>query len=122
MKLDSISDIFIWIITPLAVIILVVFAFKTIIESSMWFSNNYKYFVKKKGKVIGKREEFISNSNETFLEIDQNNYYVKFQLDDRSEVEMKVTRSKYDKLNINDEGYLTYKGNILMNFDKEENI
>ncbi|NBI06244.1 DUF2500 family protein [Senegalia massiliensis] len=122
MKLDSISDIFIWIITPLAVIILVVFAFKTIIESSMWFSNNYKYFVKKKGKVIGKREEFISNSNETFLEIDQNNYYVKFQLDDRSEVEMKVTRSKYDKLNINDEGYLTYKGNILMNFDKEEKI
>jgi len=86
----------------------------------MWFSNNYKYFVKRKSKVIGKREEFISNSNETFLGIDQNNYYVKFQLDDRSEVEMEVTRSKYDKLNINDEGYLTYKGNILMNFDKEE--
>ncbi|NBC70153.1 DUF2500 family protein [Paenibacillus sacheonensis] len=79
----------------------------------MWTSNNAADLVTKAVTVVDKRTEVWGGSGDSST---STNYYVTFEMHDRSRLELQVRDNKFGLIVIGDQGELTYQGTRFKEF------
>lgn len=87
-----------------------------------WMGNNASEVVTRAVTVIDKRTEVWGGSGESSAKTD---YYVTYEMDDQSRVELPVRADRYGLMVVGDQGELTYQGTRFKEFrrrSKQPNI
>lgn len=88
----------------------------------IWMGNNASEVVTRAVTVIDKRTEVWGGSGESSANTD---YYVTYEMDDQSRVELPVRADRYGLMVVGDQGELTYQGTRFKEFhrrSKQPNI
>lgn len=91
------------------------FAYVIIRGLFMWLSNNAAEVTQKKCKVIDKRTEVWGGSGDSSA---NTNYYITFELEDSSRIELYVKDKYFGIITIGDTGELTYQGTRFKEFKR----
>jgi hypothetical protein len=81
----------------------------------IWTANNASEVVKKAVTVMDKRTEVWGGSGDSSA---NTNYYVTFEMDDQSRIELQVRPDKYGLMVVGDQGELTHQGTRFKEFHK----
>jgi hypothetical protein len=81
-----------------------------------WSQNNASALLMRAAKVVDKRTEVWGGSGESSA---STNYYITFELDDRTRVELPIRADKFGLIVVGDEGELTYQGTRFKEFNRK---
>ncbi|MFC5701939.1 DUF2500 domain-containing protein [Cohnella faecalis] len=82
---------------------------------SIWSSNNAASIQVRKAKVVDKRTEVWGGSGDSSA---NTNYYVTFEFEDGTRVELPVATKHYGLIAAGDQGTLTHQGTRFKGFDR----
>ncbi|GLX69666.1 DUF2500 domain-containing protein [Paenibacillus glycanilyticus] len=80
-----------------------------------WTSNNSAELLTQSAVIIDKRTEVWGGSGDSSA---NTNYYVTFEIEDRSRVELPVSGNKFGLLIVGDKGILSYQGTRFKSFER----
>jgi hypothetical protein len=80
-----------------------------------WIGNNTSEVVTRAITVVDKRTEVWGGSGDSSA---TTNYYITFQMDDQSRIELQVRADKYGLIVVGDQGDLTYQGTRFKEFHR----
>lgn len=81
----------------------------------IWMGNNASEVVKRAVTVVDKRTEVWVGSGESSA---NTNYYVTFEMDQQSRIELPVRADRYGLMIVGDQGELTYQGTRFKEFHR----
>ncbi|MNM86227.1 hypothetical protein D3C76_62250 [compost metagenome] len=81
----------------------------------VWLSNNAAEVLQRSCRIIDKRIDMWGSGNHSNL---SSNYYITFEFEDSSRIELYVTHSYYGIISVGDRGTLTYQGTRFKDFDR----
>ncbi|WP_018759201.1 DUF2500 domain-containing protein [Paenibacillus terrigena] len=81
----------------------------------IWMGNNASEVVKRAVKVVDKRTEVWGGSGDSST---NTNYYVTFEMDEQSRIELPVRADRYGLMVVGDQGELTYQGTRFKEFHR----
>ena len=82
---------------------------------SRWISNNATEISTKRSTVTDKRTEVWGGSSDSSA---NTNYYITFELEDHTRVELHVRANQFGLISIGDQGELTYQGTRFKEFNR----
>lgn len=97
----------------LALLVVSGFLYVIIRGLKMWVSNNNSEILKKRCTIVDKRTEVWGGSGESSA---NTNYYITFELDDRSRIELQIPANRFGLMVVGDQGELTYQGTRFKDF------
>jgi hypothetical protein len=80
-----------------------------------WTSNNSAELLTRSAVIVDKRTEVWGGSGESSA---NTNYYITFEIEDQSRVELPVRGDKFGLLVVGDKGILSYQGTRFKNFER----
>lgn len=83
---------------------------------TMWISNNAAELARRTCKVIDKRTEVWGGSGDSSA---NTNYYITFEFEDRTRIELYVRPQQFGLITIGDAGELTYQGKRFKQFNRD---
>ncbi|RUS45436.1 DUF2500 domain-containing protein [Cohnella sp. AR92] len=83
---------------------------------TMWISNNAAELARRTCKVIDKRTEVWGGSGDSSA---NTNYYITFEFEDRTRIELYVRPQQFGLITIGDTGDLTYQGKRFKQFNRD---
>ncbi|MNH94767.1 hypothetical protein D3C73_473920 [compost metagenome] len=99
----------------LILFVLGVLIYITIKSLYIWMSNNAAEIVQKSCKVVNKRTEVWGGGDDSSA---NTNYYITFEFEDGSRLELFVKFNHYGLISVGDRGTLTYQGTRFKDFDR----
>ena len=81
----------------------------------IWMGNNASEVVTRAVTVVDKRTEVWGGSGDSSA---NTNYYMTFEMDDQSRIELPVRADKYGLMVVGDQGELTYQGTRFKHFNR----
>ncbi|MBB3114755.1 hypothetical protein FHS18_006913 [Paenibacillus phyllosphaerae] len=82
---------------------------------STWSSNNASELLTRTAVIVDKRTEVWGGSRDSSA---STNYYITFEFEDQSRMELPVRGDKYGLMVVGDRGNLTYQGTRFKDFDR----
>jgi hypothetical protein len=92
------------------------FAYVIIKGLATWISNNASEVTQKRCKVVDKRTEVWGGSGDSSA---NTNYYITFELEDSSRIELHVKDKYFGLITIGDIGELIYQGTRFKEFNRQ---
>ncbi|MGO4547368.1 DUF2500 domain-containing protein [Paenibacillus sp. 2TAB23] len=80
-----------------------------------WMGNNASEVVTRSAKVVDKRTDVWGGSGDSSANTD---YYITFEMDDQSRIELPVRADRYGLIVAGDQGELTYQGTRFKQFHR----
>lgn len=99
----------------LLVIVVGTFLYVIVKGIRTWMGNNASEVVTKSVTVVDKRTEVWGGSGDSSASTD---YYITFELDDQSRIELAVRADRYGLIVVGDQGELTHQGTRFMQFHR----
>ncbi|MBY3621615.1 DUF2500 domain-containing protein [Acinetobacter sp. CUI P1] len=96
-------------------IVVGVFLYAIVSGLRIWMGNNASEVVKRAVTVVDKRTEVWGGSGESSA---NTNYYVTFEMDEQSRIELPVRADRYGLMIVGDQGELTYQGTRFKEFHR----